>query len=208
MILTIGEWVLRNACRRPRHGMTRAVGGCMASMSRQAIAQVEFQIRWRRYCRDTGLDPSKLELEYESVYGESWAGKALTRSRRSGIIASMISVRATQVFSRLRSGVDRLKIDRSFVASINACSRIAAIAALYRHVARLCAYRSRRSVESFPPNPVRAGAGEKKTTKQLPGCAGILAEQGAAVNDAHRICDGSQEVARAPDRSAFEAIVG
>jgi EAL domain-containing protein (putative c-di-GMP-specific phosphodiesterase class I) len=137
LILPIGEWVLRSACAQAK-GLARrrpAADPHVGQRLRPAIRAERISNMVGAILRETGLEPSKLELEITETLimnDEAWAEKAMaSSSRRSASRSrSMTSAPATRASARLRRfAVNRLKIDRSFVTSLNECSDDRAIAA-------------------------------------------------------------------------------
>jgi len=136
LILPIGEWVLRSACRQAKAWETAGL-----PLARMAVNVSGRQFAWPQYpaqvasiLRETGLDPCRLELEItESVVmaDESWAEKAFTQLKQLGVSLAIDDFgTGYSSFGRLRHfAVDRLKIDRSFVSGIGNGGNDRAIAA-------------------------------------------------------------------------------
>jgi diguanylate cyclase (GGDEF)-like protein len=136
LILSIGEWVLRKACRQAKEWQDEGlpVGRMAVNVSGRQFALAEFPALVAEVLRDTGLPAANLELEItESVVmaDEGWAEKIINELKQLGISLAIDDFgTGYSSFGRLRHfGVDRLKIDRSFVTSINECSDDRAIAA-------------------------------------------------------------------------------
>jgi len=136
LILSIGEWVLRSACRQAKEWQDEGlpVGRMAVNVSGRQFALAEFPALVAAVLRDTGLSPASLELEItESVVmaDEGWAEKTINELKLLGILLAIDDFgTGYSSFGRLRHfAVDRLKIDRSFVTSINECSDDRAIAA-------------------------------------------------------------------------------
>jgi diguanylate cyclase (GGDEF)-like protein len=136
LILPIGEWVLRSACRQAKEwqeeGLT--VGRMAVNVSGRQFALAEFPALVAAILHETGLPAANLELEItESVVmaDESWAEKTINELKQLGVSLAIDDFgTGYSSFGRLRHfAVDRLKIDRSFVTSINDCSDDRAIAA-------------------------------------------------------------------------------
>jgi diguanylate cyclase (GGDEF)-like protein len=136
LILSIGEWVLRSACRQAKEWQDEGlpVGRIAINVSGRQFALADFPALVAAVLRETGLPPASLELEItESVVmaDESWAEKTINELKLLGISLAIDDFgTGYSSFGRLRHfAVDRLKIDRSFVTSINECSDDRAIAA-------------------------------------------------------------------------------
>ena len=136
LILAIGEWVLRNACRQAKMWQDEGlqIGRMAVNVSGREFALPQYPGHVAGILRETGLDPSGLELEItESVVmaDEGWAEKALAELKQLGISLAIDDFgTGYSSFGRLRNfAVDRLKIDRSFVTSISDGSDDRAIAA-------------------------------------------------------------------------------
>ncbi len=126
LILPIGEWVLRTACRQAKqwHDEGLIFGRIAVNVSGRQFGLPDFPEQVGAILRETGLQPSQLELEVtESVVmsDESWSEKALGQLKALGISLAIDDFgTGYSSFGRLRHfAVDRLKIDRSFVTRIN-----------------------------------------------------------------------------------------
>jgi diguanylate cyclase len=135
LILAIGEWVLRSACRQAKLWQDEGlpVGRMAVNVSGRQFALTEFPALVAAVLQDTGLPPANLELEItESVVmaDEGWAEQAINQLKQLGISLAIDDFgTGYSSFGRLRHfAVDRLKIDRSFVTSINDCDDDRAIA--------------------------------------------------------------------------------
>jgi diguanylate cyclase (GGDEF)-like protein len=158
LILSIGEWVLRGACRQAKAWQDAGlpIARMAVNVSGRQFAWSQFPAQVAGILGETGLDPSRLELEItESVVmaDESWAEKALTDLKQLGISLAIDDFgTGYSSFGRLRHfAVDRLKIDRSFVTSIGDGSDDRAIAAAIIAMSRsLRISVTAEGVESFP----------------------------------------------------------
>ncbi len=134
LILSIGAWVLRNACEQARAWVDAGLPTIVMAVN---ISAVEF--RERRFAEglfetvvDSGLDPSSLQLELtESVlmqHAES-AGSVLTALRDKGVQVAVDDFgTGYSSLSHLRKcPVDVLKIDQSFIRQITAAGDDTAI---------------------------------------------------------------------------------
>lgn len=136
LILGIGEWVLRSACQQAKAWADEGlpIGRMAVNVSGRQFALAEFPSQVAAILQSTGLEASMLELEItESVVmaDEGWAEKAINQLKQLGVSLAIDDFgTGYSSFGRLRHfAVDRLKIDRSFVTSINECSDDRAIAA-------------------------------------------------------------------------------
>src|SRR5882762_788786 len=209
LILGIGEWVLRTACRQAKAWYDEGlpVGRMAVNVSGKQFAQVEFPDQVAAIVRETGLDPSMLELEItESVVmaDEPWAAKALNQLKAIGVLLAIDDFgTGYSSFSRLRHlAVDRLKIDRSFVASINECSTDRAIAAAIIAMARALRINvTAEGVESFPQLMFLQ-------EQECQDAQGFLLSKALPVNDAHRLLRRVAEVGAGYRSQLLKAIIG
>jgi diguanylate cyclase (GGDEF)-like protein len=136
LILPIGEWVLRCACRQAKAWLDEGlpVGRMAVNVSGQQFILKDFPATVASVIAETGLPPSMLELEItESVVmkDEAWAEIALSQLKALGVQLAIDDFgTGYSSFGRLRHfAVDRLKIDQSFMTSLLECSDDRAIAA-------------------------------------------------------------------------------
>ncbi|MGH8230320.1 MAG: putative bifunctional diguanylate cyclase/phosphodiesterase [Steroidobacteraceae bacterium] len=136
LILPIGEWVLRNACAQAKAWHDEGFPGLRMSVnvSAQQFALSEFPAQVAAILRDSGLDPGRLELEITETLimnDETWAERAINQLKGLGVALAIDDFgTGYSSLARLRRfAVNRLKIDRSFVSSLNECSDDRAIAA-------------------------------------------------------------------------------
>jgi diguanylate cyclase (GGDEF)-like protein len=136
LILPIGEWVLRSACAQAKawHDEGLPLIRMSVNVSGQQFALTEFPNQVGAILRETGLDPSRLELEITETLimnDETWAEKAINQLKALGVALAIDDFgTGYSSLARLRRfAVNRLKIDRSFVTSLNECSDDRAIAA-------------------------------------------------------------------------------
>ena len=129
LILPIGDWVLRTACRQTKEWLDEGlpVGRVAVNVSPLQFAQRDFVEQVAAALTDTGLPASCLELEVtESLVmkDEAWAYQVLRRLKTLGIGLAIDDFgTGYSSFSRLKEyPVDRLKIDRSFVQAPNEVS--------------------------------------------------------------------------------------
>ena len=158
LILEIGEWVLRTACRQAKawHDEGLPVTRMAVNVSAQQFILREFPALVASIIRESGLQPNMLELEItESVVmnDEVWAEQALGMLKAQGVLLAIDDFgTGYSSLSRLRNfAVDRLKIDRSFVASLNENDEDRAIAAGIIAMSRSLRINvTAEGVESFP----------------------------------------------------------
>jgi diguanylate cyclase (GGDEF)-like protein len=136
LILPIGEWVLRSACAQAKawHDEGLPLIRMSVNVSGQQFARSQFPSQVGTILQETGLDPSKLELEITETLimnDEVWAEKAINQLKALGVALAIDDFgTGYSSLARLRRfAVNRLKIDRSFVTSLNECSDDRAIAA-------------------------------------------------------------------------------
>ena len=90
LILPIGEWVLRSACAQAKawHDEGLPLIRMSVNVSGQQFALSEFPSMVGAILRETGLDPSKLELEITETLimnDEAWAEKAINQLKALGV---------------------------------------------------------------------------------------------------------------------------
>ena len=125
MIIPLGEWVLRQACKQAAawHQAGHSIVKMSVNVSSVQIAQESFVATVMSVLEETGLRPEFLDLELtESVLIENHGEilKRLAALRRAGVRLSIDDFgTGYSSFSYLRDlPVHTLKIDRSFVSSI------------------------------------------------------------------------------------------
>jgi diguanylate cyclase (GGDEF)-like protein len=158
LILGIGEWVLRNACRQAKEWVDEGlpVARMAVNVSGQQFVLKDFPQLVAAIIKETGIEASMLELEItESVVmkDEAWAEQALAQLKEQGVMLAIDDFgTGYSSFGRLRHfAVDRLKIDRSFMTSLIDCSDDRAIAAAIIEMSRSLRINvTAEGVESFP----------------------------------------------------------
>jgi diguanylate cyclase (GGDEF)-like protein len=158
LILAIGEWVLRTACRQAKawHDDGLPVARMAVNVSGQQFSLKEFPLLVESIIQETGIPPSMLELEItESVVmkDEAWAEQALMHLKALGILIAIDDFgTGYSSFGRLRNfAVDRLKIDQSFMTSLVDCDDDRAIAAAIIAMSRTLRINvTAEGVENFP----------------------------------------------------------
>ena len=120
LILPLGEWVLRTACRQALAwpGMRMSVNLSAAQFRRRDLADVV-----RRVLEETGLEPRRLELEITEnalLHDPQGAFEVLAGLREQGVRVAIDDFgTGYSSFSYLqRFTFDKIKIDRSFVARL------------------------------------------------------------------------------------------
>jgi len=130
VILPIGEWVLREACKeaaRWSQPLTVAVNVSAAQIHNANFAHVVHEILF-----ETGLPPGRLELEITETALVRDLNRALATLRRIKILGVRIAMddfgTGYSSLSNLRAfPFDKIKIDRSFIKSVNVNDQAAAI---------------------------------------------------------------------------------
>jgi diguanylate cyclase (GGDEF)-like protein len=209
LILSIGEWVLRSACRQAKAWEDEGlpIGRMAVNVSGRQFALAEFPSFVAAVLQETGLAPANLELEItESVVmaDEGWAQKAITELKQLGISLAIDDFgTGYSSFGRLRHfAVDRLKIDRSFVTSISDGSDDRAIAAAIIAMSRsLRVSVTAEGVEDFP----------QLMFLQEHDChdaQGFLLSKALPVKDAHALLQRVAEITDESRTQRLKAIMG
>jgi diguanylate cyclase (GGDEF)-like protein len=136
LILPIGEWVMREACRQAREWRDEGlpVVRMAVNVSARQFGSVEFPTMVESIINETGIQAAMLELEItESVVmkDQESAERTFARLKALGVSLAIDDFgTGYSSFARLRHfSVNRLKIDRSFVTNLVDCSDDQAIAA-------------------------------------------------------------------------------
>jgi EAL domain-containing protein (putative c-di-GMP-specific phosphodiesterase class I) len=124
LILTLGRWVLHQACAQMRCWQTTLPGADLLSisvnLSGRQLLQPHLMEQVAEILGDTGLDPQFLRLEItESVLGDYDEAVTILKKLKDLGVDSYIDDFGTghSSLSRLhRFPIDRLKIDQSFVS--------------------------------------------------------------------------------------------
>ena len=129
LIIPLGEWVLRKACieAKPWTGLTVAVNVSPLQFRRQDFVEVV-----ERILAETGFDPQRLELELteSTLLGNvDDAEKAMHRLKAHGVRFALddFGTGYSSLLYLRRFPFDRIKIDRSFVRSIETAADAASI---------------------------------------------------------------------------------
>jgi diguanylate cyclase (GGDEF)-like protein len=141
LIINIGYWVLREACRQQREWIANGVPPLRMSVNISAVQfqQVDFSARVQQVLQETGIDPAHLELELTESIVMHHAAAVLGTLKALKELGLRLAIDDFGTgFSSLsylrRFPVDRLKIDQSFIRDIEKLpvneSIVRAIAAL------------------------------------------------------------------------------
>jgi diguanylate cyclase len=130
IILSIGEWVLREACREAvtwTQPLTVAVNVSAVQIHNANFAHAVHEILF-----ETGLLPARLELEVTETALVRDLNRALATLRRIKMLGVRIAMddfgTGYSSLSNLRAfPFDKIKIDRSFIKSVNVNDQAAAI---------------------------------------------------------------------------------
>jgi diguanylate cyclase (GGDEF)-like protein len=209
LILAIGEWVLRSACRQAKAWQDEGlpIGRMAVNVSGRQFALAEFPGQVAAILQSTGLEPGKLELEItESVVmaDEGWAEKAINQLKQLGVSLAIDDFgTGYSSFGRLRHfAVDRLKIDHSFVKRINECGDDRAIAAAIIAMSRsLRVNVTAEGVENLP----------QLMFLQEQDChdaQGFLLSKALSVQDAHALLRRVAGIADGSRTERFKALIG
>jgi len=134
LIFSIGEWVLKSACQQARRWADAGHPGfkVAVNVSGKQLKQADFVAMLTGIIRETGIDPRVLELEFtESVIMENAETtiETLSALKRMGVQLSIddFGTGYSSLNYLKHFPVDRIKIDRSFVADVNRSNDDAAI---------------------------------------------------------------------------------
>jgi diguanylate cyclase (GGDEF)-like protein len=127
LIVPIGEWVLREACRRARSWIVRGewpIVRMAVNVSALQFAQPQFLSTVQDILRESKLEPRWLEVELtESLLMQNTQDTAakLSALRDLGVAAAIddFGTGYSSLAYLRRLPIDTLKIDRSFVSDIN-----------------------------------------------------------------------------------------
>ena len=130
IILQIGEWVLREACKEAaswREPLTVAVNVSAVQIHNANFAHAVHEILF-----ETGLSPGRLELEVTETALVRDLNRALGTLRRIKVLGVRIAMddfgTGYSSLSNLRAfPFDKIKIDSSFIKSVNVNDQAAAI---------------------------------------------------------------------------------
>jgi diguanylate cyclase (GGDEF)-like protein len=158
LILEIGEWVMRTACRQARAWRDQGLPAVRMAVNVSGLqfARNDFPACVEAVIAETGIEASMLELEItESVVmmDEAASEKTFGRLKALGVSLAIDDFgTGYSNFGRLKQfSVNRLKIDRSFVTSLVECNDDRAIASAIIAMSRsLRMSVTAEGVESFP----------------------------------------------------------
>lgn len=129
LILPIGDWVLRSACAQAKawHDEGLPLIRMSVNVSGQQFALREFPNQLGAILRETGLDPSKLELEITETLimnDETWAEHATNQLKALGVALAIddFGTGYSSLAYLHDLSVDAIKIDRAFTQAIGTAS--------------------------------------------------------------------------------------
>jgi EAL domain-containing protein (putative c-di-GMP-specific phosphodiesterase class I) len=209
LILSIGEWVLRNACTQAKawHAEGLPPIRMAVNVSGQQFILKDFAQSVAAIIKETGIDPKLLELEItESVVmkDEIWAEQALAQLKDLGVSLAIDDFgTGYSSFGRLRRfSVDRLKIDQSFVTSLIDCSDDRAIAAAIIAMSRsLHINVTAEGVENFPQLMFLQ-------EHECQEAQGFLFSRALPPGDAHRLLCRAAEVSTGTRTARLRTLIG
>ena len=143
LILPLGHWVLRTACRQARAWLDAGIdmGEIAVNISALQFRQPEFAQSVQAVLAETGLPAERLELEITEstvMHSAESSERTLAELKAMGIKLAIddFGTGYSSLAYLRRFSVDRLKIDRSFVADVesdvDAASLVSSIIALGR----------------------------------------------------------------------------
>jgi diguanylate cyclase (GGDEF)-like protein/PAS domain S-box-containing protein len=135
LIVPIGEWVLREACRQQKRWLVagKQVGKIAVNLSPRQFRQKNFPGKVETILREAQLGPEHLELEITESCAMEHAGETinqLNQLNRMGLYLSIddFGTGYSSLAYLQRFPIQKLKIDRSFVNDIHDDENDAAIA--------------------------------------------------------------------------------
>ncbi|GMX64052.1 hypothetical protein Elgi_04790 [Paenibacillus elgii] len=144
LIVPIGEWALKEACRQNKQWQDAGleVVPVSVNLSIRQFMQHQLCARIGRTLRETGLDPGLLELEITEscTMDVDYASDLLHELKKLGVKISIddFGTGYSSLSYLKKFPIDKLKIDRSFVRDImtdpNDAAIVASIIAMTRHL--------------------------------------------------------------------------
>jgi len=135
LIVPIGEWVLREACRQQKLWLDagKYVGKIAVNLSPRQFRQKNFPGKVEAILNDIGLEAKHLELEITESCAMEHAGETITQLKQLNQMGMFLAIDDFGTgYSSLaylqRFPIQKLKIDRSFVNDLNDDDNDAAIA--------------------------------------------------------------------------------
>ena len=143
LIVPIGEWAMRTACSQFREwqDMGLQAGRVAVNVSPPQFTEPGFCGMVRQVLRETGLDPSRLELEITeslAMSDDDRTTQILAELRKIGVSIAIddFGVGHSNLGRLVSIAVNRLKIDRGLVRSVDPHGRRAAIVGAIVSMAR------------------------------------------------------------------------
>ena len=138
LILPLGEWVLRRACSEAKNWGDLRVA---VNVSPVQFRQKEFVATLTKILEETGLDPSRLELELTEgvvIDDADQAENAIMELRAMGVRLALddFGTGYSSLIYLRRFAFDKIKIDRSFLESMELTGESAIIIHSIVHLGR------------------------------------------------------------------------
>lgn len=126
LILSLGNWVLHTACRQVRSWLDQGIdmGEMAVNISAHQFRQPDFARSVRAVLAETGVPASRLELEITEstiMHGVEQAIATMADLRKMGVRLAIddFGTGYSSLAYLRRFPLDRLKIDRSFLADVD-----------------------------------------------------------------------------------------